>query len=97
MGYDANALYIWCTAQSMPMGRPRIYRLNSKKLLEKAFDPDVSEKQNMWMAELVRKYPDLQYAIKNGEHCVGPQKLKVDGYCRQTNTAFEFDGCYYHG
>ena len=23
--------------------------------------------------------------------------MKVDGYCHETNTAFEFDGCYYHG
>ena len=31
VGYDANALYLWCTSQNMPMGRPRVYRLNSKK------------------------------------------------------------------
>ena len=61
------------------------------------FDPDVSEKQNMWMSELVQKYPDLRYAIKNGEERIGPKRLKVDGYSHETETAFEFDGCYYHG
>ena len=46
---------------------------------------------------MARKYPELQYGIKNGEAKVGWQKLKVDGYCKQTDTAFEFDGCFYHG
>ena len=82
----------------MPMGRPCVYRLNSEsKLLEKAFDPDVSEKQTMWLTELVHKFPDLRYAIKNGEQRIGPKKLKVDGYCPLSNTAFEFDRCYFHG
>ena len=31
VGYDANALYLWCTAQPMPMGRPRVFRLNKEK------------------------------------------------------------------
>ena len=98
VGYDANALYLWCTAQPMPMGRPCVYRLNSESnLLEKAFDPDVSEKQNVWLTQLVCKYPDLRYAIKNGEQRIGLKKSKVDGYSHQSNTAFELDGCYYHG
>ena len=98
VGYEANALYLWRTAQNMPMGRARVYRLNSESnLLEKAFDPDVSEKQNVWLTELVCKYPDLRYATKNGEQRVGLKKLKVDGYCPQSNTAFEFDGFYFHG
>ena len=62
--------------------------------LEMAFEPDVSEKQNAWLADLVCKYPDLRYAIKNGEQRIGLKKLKVGGYCPKTNTAFEFDGCF---
>jgi hypothetical protein len=46
---------------------------------------------------MAREYPDLQYGIKNGEAKVGWQKLKVDGYSELTDTAFEFDGCFYHG
>ena len=97
VGYDANALYLWCTAQSMPMGRPRVFRLNEENKLKQVFDPDVSGKQNLWLGEIEKTSPDLRYAIKNGEKCVGPRKRKVDGYSETTNTAFEFDGCYYHG
>ena len=42
-------------------------------------------------------YPDLKYGIKNGEQRVGPRRLKVDGYSELKKTAFEFDGCFYHG
>ena len=55
-------------AQHMPMGRPRVYRRNlESEQLELVFKPDVSGKQNAWLAELVCKFPDLCYAIKNGE------------------------------
>ena len=76
---------------------PRVYRLNLKSgLLELAVDPDVSGKQNAWLTELECQFPDLRYAIKNGECRIGPRKLKVDGFTLSSNTAFEFDGCYYH-
>ena len=64
--------------------------------MKKVFDPDVSGKQNLWLSGLEKKYPDLQYAIKNGEKCIGPKRLKVDGYSAEIETAFEFDICYYH-
>ena len=77
VGYDANALYLCCTSQNMPMGRPRVYRRNSESgQLELAFEPDVSGKQNAWLAELVCKFSDLCFAIKNGEQRVGPKKIK---------------------
>ena len=97
VGYDANALYPWGMAQSMPMMRPRVYRRNSEsRQLELAFKPDVSGKQNSWLVELVCKFPDWHYSVKNGEQHIGPKKLKVDGYCPKTNTTFEFDGCFFH-
>ena len=58
----------------------------------------VIEKQNTWLAGLCSdRYPDLRYAVKNGEQCVGLHQLKVNGHDPLSNTAFEFDGCYYHG
>ena len=41
VGYDANALYLWCTAQNMPMGHPRTFRLNADNNLQKVFNPDI--------------------------------------------------------
>ena len=28
---------------------------------------------------------------------VGGRVVEVDGYCAETNTVYEFDGCFYHG
>ena len=81
------------------MGKPRVYQYNDdSKQMELSFDPGVSEKQNAWLTDLCNdSYPELRYAIKNGEQRVRPCKLKVNGYDPLTNTAFDFDSCYFHG
>ena len=38
----------------------------------------------------------IQHAINGGEHFI-PAVGKVDGYCEQTNTVYEFQGCFWHG
>ena len=52
---------------------------------------------NLWLSGLEKNHPDLKYAIKNGEKRIGPRNRKVDGYLAETDTAFEFDGCFFHG
>lgn len=37
-------------------------------------------------------YARGEYEIKNGK-----KTIKVDGYCKETNTIYEFHGCFYHG
>ena len=32
-----------------------------------------------------------------GEHFVSKYSLKVDGFCEETNTVYEFEGCLWHG
>ena len=77
VGYDANALYLWCTSQNMPCGRPNVHRLDAESgTLKKDSDPDVSEKQNMWLSEVVREYPDLQYGIKKRRAENRPAEVK---------------------
>jgi hypothetical protein len=46
-----------------------------------------------------KKDVNIQYACNGGEvklRC-GSKLLKVDGYCRETNTVYQFHGCYYQG
>ena len=47
VGYDANALYLWCTAQNMPIGQSRVFRLNKGQKLQQVFDPDVNGKNRI--------------------------------------------------
>ena len=61
----------------MPMGRPHVYRRDSEsEKLELPFKPDVSGKQNAWLPELVCKFPNLRYTVKNGEQRIGLKKFK---------------------
>ena len=43
--------------------------------------------------------PRIAHARKKGERRIvnGTQRLLVDGYDAQTRTAYEFQGCFYHG
>ena len=38
----------------------------------------------------------VQHALNGGEHVI-PGVGKVDGFCEATNTAYEFQGCFWHG
>ena len=75
VGYDANVLYLWYTAQNITIVRPRVYWCDSEtEQLVLAFESDVSGKPNAWLAELVCKFPDLRYTVKNDEQRIGPKK-----------------------
>ena len=46
----------------------------------------ISETQNVY----------IEHAMNGGEHTIS-NVGKVDGYCEQTNTVYEFQGCFWHG
>ena len=39
----------------------------------------------------------IQHARNQGEHRLVGTRHTVDGYDAQTNTAYEFEGCFWHG
>ena len=93
IGYDANSLYPWGLDQNMPCGGyvrrhgpdfkpiPRLYRQDMFDWMDFV---SVTEKRRIW------------HGRNHGEVCI-LGKYKVDGFCPETNTAYEFDGCYHHG
>lgn len=40
---------------------------------------------------------DIQYANNGGEYHIPNSPYHTDGYCKEINTIFEFNGCYFHG
>jgi len=61
-----------------------------------------SFKQILWLEYESSKVVDrfIQHARNAGEFEVTldrGKKVKVDGYCQQTNTIYQFHGCFYHG
>ena len=92
IGFDANALYMWCFTQNMPVG----HLINRK---QPSFIPERNDKyMNMfyWMDFLNKKYGlNILHKMNNSkEKKIGP--YYVDGYDPITNIIYEYNGCFFH-
>ena len=96
VGYDANALYLWCLMQEMPTG---VYIRCKAEDQFKPHQPDVWGKTASewleWEASQIGK--DIRHKYNGKEKRIGQRQLPVDGWCAQTNTVYQFHGCYWHG
>ena len=96
VGYDANALYLWCLMQDMPTG---MYVVRKAEDEFKPHQPDVSGKMaSEWMDwEAHTNHLHIKHKYNSKEKQIGQRRLPVDGWCAQTNTVYQFHGCYWHG
>ena len=74
---------------------------NIVMMVPRPSEHNYSVKQILWLEyEMNRTGTFIQYARNGGEvrlTVVGGRVVEVDGYCAETNTVYEFDGCFYHG
>ncbi len=97
VGYDANALYLYALMQPMPTGR-LIRRQSTLK-----FIPEPTRKYgymaNEWLMWLMNcnSCLQIQHQFNGREKKVGSKQIPVDGFDLQTNTVYQFHGCYWHG
>lgn len=57
-----------------------------------------SEKAIDWLTHISNtQHILIQHALNSGEFRIPTTNLKVDGYCRATNTIYEFLGDFWHG
>ena len=94
LGYDANALYLWSLTLNMPTGWHR------RRREQNAFRPESAQLHGQmaveWLTwEAARTGRALRHQVNGREKRIG--KLLVDGWCSETNTAYQFHGCFYHG
>ena len=55
-----------------------------------------SQKSISWLNYLSKRHGfKIQHALNGGEYRI--DGMKVDGYCKETNTVYEFQGCFWHG
>lgn len=40
---------------------------------------------------------EIQHALNKGEKSLPGTRYKLDGYCEETNTAYEYHGCIFYG
>ena len=96
VGYDANALYLWCIMQDMPTG---CYVRCREEDQFKPHQPDVWGKTASewidWIAHT--KCLKIRHKYNGKEKRIRQRQLPVDGWCAQTNTVYQFHGCYWHG
>lgn len=94
IGFDANALYLWCLGSPMTVGAFR-------KRDDKNFRPERRDRWLMmydWLDWWNRRKEGLHIQHKlNVEREKKVGQYRVDGYDPITNTVYEFHGCYYHG
>ena len=78
---DANALYLWCTAQEMPCG---LYiRRKAEDNFVKEYASPISSVATEWLAnEEHRNNITIEHARNRGEFKVGARRIPVDGFHR---------------
>lgn len=72
--------------------------INNKQGCIKCSKSNFSKPQIQWL-KLLSKLNNIyiQHALNNGEFKIPTTNFKADGYCKETNTIYEFHGDYWHG
>ena len=92
IGYDANALYLWAIGQKLGVGFPLVRREENN--FRREF-PQFAAGCRDWIDWLIlERNIKIQSAFHGGEKKIG--NYKVDGFCQELNTVFEFYGDYWH-
>lgn len=51
-----------------------------------------------WLSYIMHiEHVDIQHALNGGEYKISGTRYKADGYCKYTNTVYEFHGDKFHG
>ena len=79
--------------QDMPTGS------YTRRLAENEFKPKSSIKMAIeWLGWVAHKEGiHIRNQLNSTEKCIGGRKLPVDGFNTQTQTVYQFHGCYWHG
>ena len=94
VGYDANALYLWAIIQDMPTG------WYTRRREENKFRPQQAQPFGQmavqWLTwESAKSGCAIRHQVNGREKRIG--KRRVDGWCAETRTAYQFHGCFWHG
>lgn len=96
IGLDCNALYLSAIMGPMPTHNP--IRREEKN----GFWPRVTDKHGQQSREWLEwiaytKNVQIRHKHNGKEQAIGRKKLRVDGFCGETKTVYQFQGCLFHG
>ena len=102
--------YITMAAVCMAIFRDQFLPENTISVCDETVDDTYSIKSMQWLKYVSQKENiNIRHACNGGEVALNvsitsesPEtykrvSLKVDGYCAETQTVYQFHGCYYHG
>ena len=92
LGFDANALYLYCFGKKMPTGWYSIQNESDGYKMTQKY----SKQSIQWLDYVMRtENINIRHAENGGELRI--DNYLVDGYDEANNTVYEFHGCYWHG
>ena len=90
--------YITIASVCMTVYRSQFMPANTIGIIKDSAKTETFSKISMnwlkWIWDTQNIY--IQHALNGGEHVI-PKVGKVDGFCKDTNTVYEFQGCFWHG
>ena len=93
--------YITIASVCLAIYRNDCLEENTICVVDEAPNDTYSIKSIKWMKYLsLKEGIDIRHACNGGEQSIilkDSQKIKVDGYNQQSNTVYQFHGCFYHG
>ena len=94
VGYDANALYLWALMQDMPTGW-YVRRREENQFRPQKAQPfgQMAVQWHTW--ESAKSGCAIRHQVNGREKRIG--KRRVDVWCAETRTAYQFHGCFWHG
>ena len=92
LGFDNNALYLYCFGKKMPTGWYTIQSEHDGYTKQEKY----SKQSIQWLEYLMRTNDiDIRHAENGGEYRI--DNYMVDGFDEKNNTVYEFHGCFWHG
>ena len=96
VGFDANALYLWALSQDMPTGTYTRRRAdNNFRPGNVYFFGKMAMEWLEWTSAQTGHF--IRHQFNGSKKRLGKRQLPVDGWCRDTRTAYQFHGCFWHG
>ena len=90
--------YITIASVCMNVYRSKFMPKNTIGIIKDSVKTETFSKISMnwlkWISDTQGVY--IQHAMNGGEYNI-PNVGKVDGFCKNTNTVYEFQGCFWHG
>ena len=91
--------YIIIASVCMTIYRSNYMPKKTVAIVPESFKTDNFSKMSIMGLNYVSNGVNIQHALNGGEKklTIGDKTYKVDGFCEETNTVYEFYGCFWHG